>query len=175
MKSYKNQITLHRWLVYFVVKIVCKKLHIAKYVIGGSYRRGKRWINDIDLLVPVSSESEADGIKIALSQMGWSCINSETEFVFRNQFVKTVNNRTIVLDLFFSMPETWGNCLLFVTGSKHFNDEIRRKLIKLGYHWDNPRYFTSIFCGKKISFSNERAVFNFLNMRYRRPSKRDRV
>jgi DNA polymerase/3'-5' exonuclease PolX len=174
MKSHINQISLHRWVVWLIIKKIAYALDLKKYVISGSYRRGKTWINDIDLLISVNSDEEANGIKLRLAQLGWTCHASETDLTLRNQFIKKINNKILVLDVFFSLPGTWGNCTLFTTGSKFFNDAIRSKLLSMGYHWDNPRYFTRVSNGSKVSFLSERGALDFLNIKWIKPSKRVR-
>lgn len=170
----ENQIKLHRWVVWFLVKRIVKKLHIKKYVISGSYRRGKWWCNDIDLLIPIQSLSEGEGIKAQLRKLGWKLrpFRHASDEVFSVQYIKKVGSGYLILDLFLAPPGTWGNALLFTTGPKEFNDKIRESIVSKGYSWSNPRYFTHIKTDNQLSFMSEEAALDFLDMKQIKPSNR---
>lgn len=172
--SIKNQAQLNRIEVWLIVKILAMQLNLKKYVISGSYRRGKWIMNDIDLLITISSEAEIEGYRRLMAANGWlQQLNGKSaESVFREQFVKKIGNKNIVLDLFMSPPGCWGNCLFFTTGSRHQNDIIRDNLIDRGLSWHNPRMFRDLINHVDISFDDEKRVFDFLNLKYVPPSKR---
>ena len=169
-----NQIKIHRWVLWFLAKRLTSQLNIKTYTLAGSYRRGKWWCNDIDLLIPMESESHAEGIKCRLRQLGWRSTpyRRANDNIFSCQYIKKIGEKYMVLDLFLAPPGTWGNCLLFTTGSKHFNDNIRENIIKMGYSWSNPRYFTHIKSDTKISFMSEKAALDFLKMPWVEPKNR---
>src|ERR1035437_178582 len=166
-----NQAKVHRWTVWFLARQLTNKLNIKSYVLSGSYRRGKWWCNDIDLLVPIESESEGNGIIARLYQLGWKYTpyRRTSENVFSHQFMKKMGDKYLVLDLFLALPGTWGNALLFTTGSKYFNDNIRENLDKAGYSWRNPRYFTHLKSDTMCSFATEKAALDFLGMPWVKP------
>jgi len=171
----QNQAKIHRWALWLMVKQLAKKAGIHKYVISGSYRRGKWWCNDIDLLVPIKSQAEGEGIKVMLKKLGWKPTPNraaDNEVVFSTQFLKKTTNGIIVLDLFLAPQGSWGNCLLFTTGPKSFNDDIREKLIAGGYSWSNPRYYTHILSNKMLSFDSESGALAFLNKPWIAPHRR---
>lgn len=170
----ENQTKLHRWIVWFLVKMIVKKIHIKKYVISGSYRRGKWWCNDIDLLIPIESVSEGEGIKAQLEKLGWKLRKSRfaSKDIFSVQYVKRMGNGNTVLDLFLALPGTWGNALLFTTGPKEFNDDLREEIVSKGYSWSNPSYFTRIKTDERLSFTNEKAALAFLDKKWIKPSQR---
>lgn len=169
----QGQAKLHRWIVWFLAKKIAHQLNIKKYVIVGSYRRGKWWCNDIDLLVPVSSLEEAEGIKARLDQLGWK---KRTQFFHDNLFghllFKRIGKKFISLDVFFVLPGRMGNALLFATGSRSFNDKIRENIISLGYSWAHPPYFEHIKSSTKICFSGEKAALDFLGIKWTKPKDR---
>lgn len=170
----EKQVKLHRWVVWFLAKRLARKLFLKKYTLAGSYRRGKWWCNDIDLLVPIESESEGEGIIVQLRKLGWKPrpLRRTGEEIFSVQLMKRTSMGFIVLDLFLAPPGSWGNALLFTTGSKEFNDNIRENIIKKGYSWANPRYFTHIKTDNRISFNSEEAALAFLDMKWTKPSRR---
>src|ERR1035437_251732 len=161
----KGQIRFHRWMIWLLVKRLTRQVCIKNYLIAGSYRRGKWWCNDVDLVVLVSSDSEKEGIKARLLQLGWQQRphrRSDDEAVFSAQYIKTVGDEVIVVDVFFTTPDILGNALLFATGSKEFNERIRENIVKMGYSWANPRYFTHIKTSRQISFATEQGALSFL-------------
>jgi DNA polymerase/3'-5' exonuclease PolX len=172
--SFHKQIKIHRWMVWLYATYIMRKIKIDKYVISGSYVRGKRWSNDMDILVPINKISEIDAIKKKLIDAGWQYLayRQADENLLGYQFIKKINLKTIVLDMFFSTPETWGNCLLFTTGSKKFNDKIRESLKERGMSWENPRYFKHTESGQKYSFYTEKEALDFLGIKYVEPKNR---
>jgi DNA polymerase/3'-5' exonuclease PolX len=169
-----NQLKLHRWVTRFLVWRLAKQLGIKDYVISGSYRRGKWWSNDIDLVVPVQSEEQAEGLKARMEQLGWAIRKSRRMGgdKFSVQYIKQYNGKIIILDLFLSYPGHMGNTLLFTTGPKSFNEKIRYDILDMGYSWQNPRYFNRFKGNKNISFDTEEGAMNFLGIGYVKPSKR---
>ena len=170
----ENQVKLHRFAVWSIVKGLTKKLGIKDYTIAGSYRRGEWWCNDIDLLIPVSTAAEADGIESFMLRLGWSKRpgRSEGGLTFSRQFLMETTNGVIVLDLFLAPPGCWGNALLFATGPRSFNDIIRSSIIDMGYSWSNPKYFTHIKTSKELSFNEELSALHFLGKPWIPPGKR---
>lgn len=172
-KSVENQLRLHRWVVWFWARKIAKQLHLTDYVIGGSYRRGRWWCNDIDLLVPVASQEQAEGLKDRLKQLGWKKRTTFfNDLTFGNLLSKKIGDRLLCLDVFFVYPGCMGNALLFTTGSQQFNDEIRANIIGMGYSWAHPPYFERIIDSTNVCFDSERAAFDFLKMPYVAPKDR---
>ena len=173
-KVVPNQLKLHRWTIYFLVKRLTKRIGIKDYAISGSYRRGKWWSNDIDLLIPIKSESESEGIRANLVKEGWYLKPGRVtdEYIFSYQYLKKTNAGILVLDLFLAPQGSWGNALLYTTGPKQFNDKVREHLISTGYSWLNPRYFTHILTNTKHSFETEKAALYYLGLKWVKPSNR---
>lgn len=172
-KSLEGQIRLHRWAVWFLARRLAKQLHIKQYVIGGSYRRGKWWCNDVDLLIPVSSPEEIEGIKDRLKQLDWKKRTSFfNELTFGHLLYKKVGEKILCLDIFFVYPGCMGNALLFATGSKEFNDEIRANIVSMGYSWARPPYFERIIDSTNVCFDSEKAALDFLGMKWVSPKNR---
>jgi DNA polymerase/3'-5' exonuclease PolX len=172
--KYKNQLVLHRWIIRLFIWKLCREAGIKDYTISGSYRRGKWFCNDIDLVVPVKSDWQANGILTRFEQLGWTCTyrSSETSSIFTNQFRKKILDKYLILDIFLSYPGHMGNTLLFTTGPKEFNDDIRYNIKGIGYSWTNPRYFKNLETDEKISFDCEKTAMNFLGLKWIKPSKR---
>jgi DNA polymerase/3'-5' exonuclease PolX len=160
-------------VVWFLAKKITKELGIQRYTLGGSYRRGKWWCNDIDIVVPVQSAEEAAGYKARLTQLDWTQrANFFNEEPFGYLVSKKIGSRVICLDLFCVLPGCMGNALLFTTGSREFNDNIRSHIYTLGYSWSHPPYFEHIATCQKICFSSERAALKFLGLPWVKPRNR---
>ena len=169
-----NQVKLHRWAVWLIARKLAKQLGVKDYTLAGSYRRGKTWCNDIDLLVRINSDEEISGLVTLMEKIGWSTRSGRRlhENLFSRQFVKETNRGTIVLDLFLVHPGCWGNALLFTTGPRSFNDKIRSNIVTTGYTWTDPQYFTHIRSDKRLSFNEELSVFKFLGTNWISPKER---
>lgn len=171
--SLQGQAKLHRWVVWLLAKKIAKQLHVKDYTLAGSYRRGKRWCNDIDMLIPTASIEEAMGIRARLIQLGW---RKRDQFfhdsMFGHLFFKKMGNKLVCLDVFFVPPGCMGNALLFATGSRKFNDDIRASILSLGYSWCTPPYFEHIETSTKLCFSTEKAALDFLGMKWIKPKNR---
>ncbi len=171
--SLVGQAKLHRWVVRLLAWRIAHQLGIEKYTLAGSYRRGKWWCNDIDMVVPVESEEQAEGFKVRLTQLGWEVReNFFHDCLFGYLVHKKIGNKEIALDLFFAPPGCMGNALLFATGSRSFNDEIRSNILKLGFSWSHPPYFEHIATSRNICFDTEKAALKFLGMPWVKPSNR---
>ena len=170
----ENQVKLHRWAVWFIARKLTKQLGIKDYTLAGSYRRGKTWCNDIDLLIQIHSEEEIRGITTLIEKLGWSPRSDRRihDNIFSCQFIKETAKGNIVLDLFLVSPGCWGNALLFATGPRSFNDKIRSNIVATGYTWTNPQYFTHIRTDKYMSFSKELSALKFLGKEWIPPRKR---
>ena len=172
----EDQAKIHRWALWLMVNRLAKQIGLQKYTIAGSYRRGKWWCNDIDLLVSIQSKAEGEGIKAQITKLGWMPTpgrSGDSDAVFSTQFLKRTDKGMVVLDLFLAPLGSWGNALLFTTGPKSFNDNIRKNMLSNGYSWSNPRYFTHIRSDKELAFNNEKAALAFLNMPWISPGKRE--
>jgi DNA polymerase/3'-5' exonuclease PolX len=170
-----NQAIIHRWMIKLLVFTLARKLGVRKYTIGGSYRRGKWFCNDIDLVIPIKSEFQKNGLIVRMEQLGWRNLNKKGEGfanMWTEQFIKKIGGEYVVLDLFLVDPGSMGNALVFTTGPKSFNDKIRGQVLSSGYSWANPKYFKHLETDEKITFDTEKAVFNFLGLRWINPKNR---
>jgi DNA polymerase/3'-5' exonuclease PolX len=170
----QNQAKIHRWVLWFMVKYIAKQLRLKKYQIGGSYRRGKWWCNDIDLLIPIRSQAEGEGHLATILKAGWKYTPGRqvNGYIFSRQFIKKTSAGVVVMDVFLVPPGCWGNAMLFATGPKSFNDRIRKDVIERGYSWADPKYFTHMKSNKKVSFDDEVSAMDFLDIGWIPPKDR---
>jgi DNA polymerase/3'-5' exonuclease PolX len=171
----QNQATIHRWIVRLIVFFITKKLNIDNYIISGSYRRGKWFCNDIDLIIPVKSKFQKNKILDKICEIGWISMDYEEHQhpnMWAKQFMKKIGRNYMVLDVFLVDSGLMGNALVFTTGPKEFNDKIRAGVSESGYSWENPKYFLNLKNNNTISFDIEKDVFNFLKLEWIEPKDR---
>lgn len=84
------------------------------------------------------------------------------------------------IDIRFVPYNSYGSALLYFTGSKNFNTDIRSRAIKMGYMLSEYGLFKNIkdsngkrSKGEQIPTHNEEDIFNILKMSYKTPKERD--
>jgi len=141
-----------------------------KMDIAGSYRRGKMFSGDIDLLITskifniydvVNVLKEYDLITDTLSMK-----NTKFMGIAKCPGKEKPHYR---LDIEFLPENEYATGLLYFTGSKEFNIEMRAHAKKMGYILNEHGLFTN---SKKIEINYEKDVFDILNLEYSAPNKR---
>ena len=75
------------------------------------------------------------------------------------------------MDLFFAIPENWGNTFAIRTGSADYSHEIIAKgWVKAGYKSENGFLHKA---GKVIPIFEEEELFNLINVKMVDPEKRE--
>ena len=69
-------------------------------------------------------------------------------------------------------PESWGAGLLYFTGSKNYNIEMRKIAIKKGYKLSEYGLFDKQ-TGKMIAGKTEKEVLDKLGVKYLKPEERE--
>jgi len=146
-----------------IVSRLKKARHVLKVSAAGSLRRKKARIRDIDIIVSTKTPSKV--------------IETYTKMPnVKRVLAKGARKATVVLksgvqsDIRVFPPEQWGSGLLYFTGSKAFNIEMRKKAIKKGYKLNEY----GLFKGKKrVAGRTEREVFQKIGMKYVRPENRE--
>ena len=152
-----------------------RKLRVPVYVIAGSYRRGKWWCNDIDLVMHRCYMADIDS---KMKAIGWrvNIMRNQTA-TFSRQYVRIVGPRffrkAIVIDVMPHDGYNVGNVLMFATGSAKHNGMIRLLLSQNGYSWANPAYIKQASDDKKQYFCTERDMYTFLKLPCLESKKRD--
>jgi DNA polymerase (family 10) len=142
-----------------------KLKEIKKILCVGSVRRKKALINDIDILV-----LSKDFKKVV------------EKFISLKEVFKVINKgerkATIILkngiqcDLRIFNKEEFGAGLLYFTGSKNFNIELRKKAIKRGFKLNEYGIFNKK-TGKRLGGKTEKEIFDILGERYLKPEERE--
>ena len=158
-----RQWRIPRFVVKLIAIYIVYRMKFAEYEITGSYRRGKKWCTDIDLLV---SDTGIDlrSLDAKMRKIGWYLTPFRNhDAVVARQYMTKFMGKYLVLDIFLYNLENRGNLRLFSTGSKRHNDELRKKLNSMGYTWGRPAYFEHLVTGERVSFNDEAATWHFIN------------
>jgi DNA polymerase/3'-5' exonuclease PolX len=183
------------------VQIVTRHINPA-FIIGccGSYRRGRPRSGDMDCLLThpeFKTQEDIDEYQQVNGNILQVLVNVLTEKGFltdhltdggRTKYMglcKLPNRPEYTLhrriDIRFVPYNSYGTALLYFTGSKTFNTNMRNVAIKMGYTLSEYGLFKSEYDkklkkrvkGEQFSTPNEEDVFKILKMEYKTPKERD--
>ena len=148
-----------------IIKVLKKVKGISKIEVAGSYRRGAKTVGDLDILV-CGEAIDGKAIAGALTETFPNhtvLAQGDTKFSF------VMFPRNLQVDVRFVVPESWGAALLYFTGSKDFNVEMRKIAISKGYLLNEYGLFNE---GEYIAGETEAEVFKALGMKAIKPENR---
>ncbi len=144
------------------VRVVEEMLPYCERIeIGGSLRRKKAEVKDIEIIV-ISNDRE--GLKKVVDK--WMRVKGEVT----GKYTQRILPDGIKLDLFFATKENFGNIFLIRTGNWQFSRQMMIKLLqkglkqKDGYLWKGE---------EKINCYEEEDIFRLLDTPYIEPEKRE--
>lgn len=141
-------------------------------IITGSYRRGQPDSGDIDILIVEKSIDEA----IDFIRQNYELKKIVSAGNKKATVIITVKKRDIQLDVVTTSKEDKAAALLYFTGSKYFNIEMRRKAKELGYKLNEYGLFFVTSEGRKrrekIKTRTEKDIFDVLGLEYKKPHLR---
>ena len=149
-----------------------------KSVIAGSFRRGKDEMGDLDLIIYNEKMNRVPKIllKTIVDQLKSIIVADiaigETKY---NGLIslKEKNSKVRRLDIRVVPYESFASTLLYFTGSKDFNQRMRSVAKKKGYLLNEYGLYKLTKKGKKkINTSNEKDIFDELNMKFIHPINR---
>ena len=132
--------------------------------IAGSIRRKKPEVKDIEIVMIRNTAKLAEFKEIVekLQKVKGEAIGRYTQRILPEG---------IKLDLFFAIPENWGNTFAIRTGSADYSHEIIAKgWVKAGYKSENGFLHKA---GKVIPIFEEEELFNLINVKMVDPEKRE--
>lgn len=151
----------------------------ASMEIVGSYRRGAKDSGDIDVIITDKADNP-----VLLSQFVAKLV--EDGILLH----KLADGKTKVLgiarlpgkkiarrlDLLYTPPQDYAFAILYFTGSKIFNTVMRQRALDRGYTLNEHGIYKMV-SGKKgpkvnQSFPDEKSIFDFLEMEYKKPEER---
>lgn len=151
-----------------LIEYLSKNKSVQKIEAAGSLRRCKETIGDFDVLVACDPEKR-NGIT-----------KDFTSAEIAAQVISSGNTRSSILlrsngrqaDLRIINPNEWGSALLYFTGSKEHNIELRKLAIKLGYRLSEYGLFNQK-TGKNEAGEDEASIYSKLGLQYIEPELRE--
>lgn len=156
-----------------IIKLINTKLKTkVKIEITGSYRRGLSTSGDIDAILYSSVKNEVNKFlpefikEINIEKISGRTKNLQGIIYLDSEFPK------VRIDIFLvNEPKMYPVVLLYSTGSKTFNIQMRAIAKHQGYDLSNYELFDSN--KKSIYLKNEREIFEFLGLKYISPEERN--
>ena len=148
-----------------ILKKAWEKFDI-RFVIGGSYRRGEPESSDIDIIVE-------DGISMEelLFPIRRYIVGNLTKTTGKTWFgLVKFSNTVRRMDILLVEPEEYPYTLIYFTGNLPLNIQLRTLASKLGYKLTGHELLDPK--GNRVYLSDEKAIFNFFNLKYLSPEQR---
>ena len=163
-----------------VITIILKKYPNIIFKICGSYRRGNLDSGDIDILI---SNKESDKscilsfVKILIELdilVDHLTINGENKYMGLGKIPNEKYKVYRRIDIKYVNISSFATSLLYFTGSRNLNTEMRSKAISKGYKLNEYGLFWNKKDNKKqLDTPTEESVFKHLDMEYLEPIKRN--
>lgn len=153
--------------------ILAKEIGIEGYklVIAGSYRRGLETSGDIDILITSKKITLKRIVEILKKwKVITDVISMKDEKFMGIAHCPSGQYFYFHVDIVFLPKEQWGSGLLWFTGSKLFNINMRSKAKKMGYILNQKGLFDKN--GEQIPVFTEKDIMKALKMQWTPPEKR---
>jgi DNA polymerase lambda len=158
-----------------VLKILQKEFDLNTFMleVAGSYRREKETSGDVDIIISplISTVTLKNIVETLIKNNLISDILSMKEEKFMG-IARTLQSKIPLffrLDIEFLPKDEFSTGLLYFTGSKEFNIEIRQYAKSQGMLLNQHGLFRN---NKKLKTTNEMQVFEHLNLQYVAPKNR---
>ncbi len=135
----------------------CQRIDIA-----GSIRRGKPWVNDVDLVLIPHDLWNFHGELIKLGQLKMS-----------GKKIMRVMVGSTQVDIYVADEDTWATLLLIRTGSKESNIRLCSRAKDMGWHLAASGDGLFNEKGERIAGDSEISIYNALGLPYQRPEERN--
>ncbi|HSQ02147.1 MAG TPA: DNA polymerase/3'-5' exonuclease PolX [Methanobacterium sp.] len=147
------------------IKNYLKKLdHVDRVEIAGSIRRRKETVGDIDILVTTTKPLDVMDFFTRMELVEDVVVSGPTKSTVR------LKENGIDVDLRTFKDDSFGSALMYFTGSKETNVELRRIAIAQGYKLSEY----GVFMGNELlAGRTEEEIFQFLGMSYIEPELRE--
>ena len=142
-----------------------KLRNISRFEIAGSFRRKKETVGDLDVLVETDNPGEV--------VQNFTKTDEVREVIVAGEYKASVKfAKNFQVDLRVIPSKSWGAALLYFTGSKAHNIELRTRALKVKYHLSEYGLFKedneTLVAGK-----SEEEVYKALDMDYIEPELRE--
>lgn len=136
---------------------------VLKVEVAGSVRRKKPTIGDVDVLVSTNESEKVMDFFTSLSNVNEVIMKGSTK-----SSVRVVQN--VQVDVRAVKPGQWGSALMYFTGSKMHNIELRKIAMKKGLKLNEYGLFKG---DKVIASQTEKDIYEALGRKYLPPDKRE--
>lgn len=158
----------------------CHRVEVA-----GSIRRGRDWINDIEIVaIPKSTVRQPDvdifgeplGKPTVVRDLGFiMVVDSLADHIVKGKvsdgrYVQFFTGEGVKVDLFICVPDTWGYIYTIRTGSAEFVHMVAARWVQLGCKGVEGQ-LTRL--GKPVPVPDEADLFGLLGMRVPPPHARE--
>ena len=155
------------------------KISGATINIVGSYRRGEKNSGDIDVIVTAKEDNTSLFSKFIQKLVDSNIIiHKLTDGKTKTLAISKLSDKSLArrLDVLYTSPKEYSFALLYFTGSKVFNTIMRQRALDRGFTLNEHGIYKMVN-GKKGArieqdFPDEKSIFDFLNMEYKRPEDR---
>lgn len=162
------------WFYTSKSKLKEKHKSVLKICICGSYRRGESTSGDIDVLLSYDGENVPPRLfeKILSFLKDEGIIISDLSKGSKNYSGITKTNDGIArrIDIHFVPIKEWGSQILYFTGSKEFNIDMRNLAIRKGFKLSDKGLFDKI--NRRLPLYTEKSIFLALGLPYINPQDR---
>ena len=151
----------------------------SRFEIVGSYRRGAQSSGDIDMIITSDNPKIfVNFIDLLIKQKLILEILSRgpTKCLVIAKIPSSDSARRV--DFLYTSPEEFPFAILYFTGSKIFNTVMRHQALQMGLTMNEHGLYHLIDNGKKKGekvkhlFTNEKDIFDYLNIEYKSPEER---
>jgi len=146
---------------------ILKKIKgIKKIEFAGSYRRGNKYVGDLDILLVSVGRADLQSLKKQINKTFTKITmlgSGDTKLSFM------IFPENLQIDIRIVGETSFGSALLYFTGSKNHNIKMRNTAIKKGYLLNEYGLFKD---GEYIAGATEKDVFRKLGMKYVEPQSR---
>ncbi len=156
---------VEKYIDKYISKTKINNEYIPKIAIVGSYRRCEKKLNDIDLLAVNITQDEV----ITFLKNKYTFIDFIIKGKHKTSFLMIIDKIVRKFDLLITTPKSYYMSLLYFTGSKYFNIELRTIAKQLNYKINE---YDMIKGSRKLNITSEKDVFDNLNMLYVEPCDR---
>ena len=138
---------------------------IKQITIAGSYRRGKETVGDLDILATGTNSQKIVDVFTSLADIEEITAKGKSRAAIRL-------HNGLAVDLRVVKEDECGSALLYVTGSKEHNIELRTIALSKGFTLNEYGLFT-LDKKKRIASFTEEEIYKKLNMQYIPPELRE--
>jgi DNA polymerase/3'-5' exonuclease PolX len=158
--------------------------HCTRIEVAGSIRRGKAWVNDIEIVcipkeVPIPAVADLFGNEERPAgkerDPGFAeVVKRYAETLVKGQpstgkYMQLITRTGVKVDLFTATRENWGYIFAIRTGSAEFSQSLAWRWKKMGY--EGKEGMLTRF-GKPVPLAEERDLFQLLQLPWVQPNDR---